>query len=165
MGGFLRRLKGVLGIGVIWSGVAAAATSIVAIGGALLGQLLWIDVVGIGAAGMGFGLVLGCAFATVLTLLEGRRAFDELSTRRAAVWGGLVGAAAPVGLALVVSPLVGWAPFLDPALLLSLVSGSVAYGGVCAALAAGTLALARRAPAEFEPPDDDLRLSGPASRG
>ena len=138
MGGFLRRLKGVLGIGVIWSGVGAAATSIVAFGAALVGQVAWIDVVGLGAAGMAVGLVLGSAF---------------------------VGAAAPVGLALAVSPLVGWAPFLDSALLLSLVSGSFAYGGVCAALAAGTLALARRAPAELEPADDDMRLSGSVKRG
>ena len=165
MGGFLRRLKGVLGIGVIWSGVGAAATSIVAFGAALVGQVAWIDVVGLGAAGMAVGLVLGSAFATALALLERRREFDELSTRRAAVWGGLVGAAAPVGLALAVSPLVGWAPFLDSALLLSLVSGSFAYGGVCAALAAGTLALARRAPAELEPADDDMRLSGSVKRG
>ena len=122
----LRRLRGALGMGVVW-----------AIGGALVGGLiegilnilpgsdLWLGVDMWPAALAIPAFLAGVAFSGVLMLAEGRRGFDELRLPRVALWGAFGGVllGGVVGLPLVVLA------------VLALTS---------AALAAGTLALARR---------------------
>lgn len=44
----------------------------------------------------GVGFVLATGFAIVLTATHGRRTLEELSPRKAALWGGLIGSAIPV---------------------------------------------------------------------
>ena len=161
MKGWLRRLRGVLGIGMIWglpATVVGAIGGIVAsvFGGAsLLGSL----VTGSVAVG-GLFFLLGSGFAAALTMTEGRRTLNELSPRRAALWGALAGGALPI-----VMLLISFGPEIatllsDPQLLLGLLAGIGSYGALSAALAGGTVALARRAPAELAsgpvPEDADL---------
>ena len=81
----VKRLRGVLGIGSVWGlvrGVVGAA-----IGGSsgfitrsLIGALV---IGGVGAGLMGF--VLGSGFATVLTLMDGKKTLEQLTPRRAGV--------------------------------------------------------------------------------
>jgi hypothetical protein len=151
MKSWLRRLRGVLGIGTLWGGVGVAVGSVVGLFTSLSGSLPLFDTLiefGLGAGGLGFGL--GSAFAAVLATLEKRRTLDELPPRRAAGWGGLAGAGAAlvVGLSLVPSLF----PVLPPGqLALLLISAMASYGALTAGLAAGTVALARRAPSELAP--------------
>ena len=152
---WIRRLRGVLGIGTAWG---LAGTTVGAIGGlvaSVAGGLPLPQLLELALGAGGFGFVLGSAFAAVLTMLEPRRTLEELSPRRAAVWGALAGAALPIAwIVVVVLPEVG-ANILHPRLLVAALAASGAYGVLSAALAALTVALARLAP-----PDLD---SGPVS--
>lgn len=133
MKGWLRRIRGAIGMGVTW-----------AVGWFGLGAALGLTVFGMDASGAlinalasgGAGFVGGSVFSVVLSLTEGRRRFDELSLPRFAAWGA-VGGAVVSALQMVVFTMVGGAP---PLLLLV---GAQALIG--AASAAGTLALARQA--------------------
>lgn len=131
MNQIFRRLRGALGMGLLW-----------ALGGALVGGLiegmlnilpgsdlfLGVDMWPAALAIPGF--LAGVAFSGVLALVEGRRGFDDLRLPRVALWGALGGVLLGLffGLPLVVIS------------VLALTSS---------ASAAGSLALARRA----EPPD------------
>ena len=154
MKGLLRRLKGILGIGGLWAAaggvVGTMAGAALALGNGLpLLPVVWA--VAFQSAGIGF--VLGSSFATLFTILEGRRRFDELSTARAALWGflagaGVVGAWAAIALATLSGP---GAVALASINLPLLVGGAMAsYGTMSAALASGTVALAKRAPEALE---------------
>jgi hypothetical protein len=88
MSPWLRRLRGVLGMGLIWA-VAWAA-----VGGAIMegivdphGRLLdmWPQTLAIP------GFLGGVSFAALLSIAEGRRRFDELSLPRCTAWGAVVG--------------------------------------------------------------------------
>ena len=141
------KLRAVLGFGLIW-GLPGAAVG--AIGGAVAGlvggvPLLASMATGSVIVGASFSL-LGMSFASALTLGEGRRrTMDELSPRRAAVWGAMGGGAAPALVLLFLQP--DALPLLsDPELLGALVAAIASYGGLSAALAGGTVALANQAP-------------------
>jgi hypothetical protein len=147
-------LKGILGIGGLWAaaggvvGIVAGAALAITNGIPLL-PMVWA--VAFQSAGIGF--VLGCSFATIFTVLEGRRRFDQLSTARAALWGflagaGAVGAWTSMVLATISGPgAAGLASINIPAI----VGGAmVSYGTMSAALASGTVALAKRAPEALE---------------
>jgi len=116
---------------------------------------------GLGAGRLGFGL--GSTFAFVLTTLERRRTLDELTPGRAAGWGALAGAGAALVVGLSLVPALF--PVLSTAqLALLLISGTASYGALTAGLAAGTVALARRAPAELASAtglSDDSLLASP----
>ena len=103
---WLRKLRGIVGIGAIW-GVPAAAVG--AIGGIVASVFGGGPLLGSVAAGSltvgGLFLLLGSGFATVLTLIEGNRTLEELSPRRAALWGALAG-----GAVLLVMLLVSFGP-------------------------------------------------------
>jgi len=114
MGAFLRKCRGVLGIGVTWGAVWAA---IFAALGLIIGLIDPdsidpgegpIRVAGIGAV---FGFVSGAAFAVLVSLTEGRKAIRDLSLSRAALWGVLGTAAFPLltpvdnGILLFVCPI------------------------------------------------------------
>ena len=143
---WLRRLRGVLGMGAVWGLAGTTVGALVgltasALGGLLPSQLLELA---LGAGGLGF--VLGSGFAAALTLLERRRTLDDLSPGRAAIWGALAGAALPLGMIAVAAlPGVG-ADLLQPRLLVAAFAASGAYGVLSATLAALTVAVARQAP-------------------
>ena len=156
---WLVRLRGALGIGTVWGALGATIATLVGLGGVALGQLPLSAVLEIALGAGGLGLLLGSGFGVALTLVEGNRRLDELTVGRAALWGGLVGAVAPVGiLLLAIAPTIGFAPILNWQALVATLSGAVAYGAVCAGLAAGTIAIAKRGPDEVGPPKDEAPM-------
>ena len=157
---WLRRLRGIAGTGVIWGAAAialgtVAAPFVSAFGGFTLLQAF----VQVGLGGGLAGFLLGSGFATVLTTLEGRRTFHELTSGRAAVCGAMTGAAYPQVVLWVYFLVGGPLPVLTENFVPLLVGASVSYGLLSAGLAAGTLSLARRAPAELGSPDAPELLS------
>jgi hypothetical protein len=128
----LRRLRGALGMGLLWAfGGALVGGLIEGILNILPGSDMWLGVDMWPAALAIPGFLAGVAFSGVLALAEGRRGFDELRLPRVALWGALGGVLLGGIFGL---PLVALA-------VLALTS---------AASAAGTLALARRgAPREL----------------
>jgi len=124
---WLRRIRGAIGMGLIWATAWFGA------------GLILLLVVGIGAADVPFplffallGFLAGVTFSGVLGIVEGRRRFDQMSLPRFAAWGGVGGLLLSVVLA---AALGGDAILvLGPIFALS--------GAGCAA---GSLALARMA--------------------
>ena len=124
---WLRRIRGAIGMGLMWAMAWFGA------------GLILLLVVGVGAADVPFplffallGFLAGVTFSGILGIVEGRRRFDQMSLPRFAAWGGVGGLLLSVVLA---------AAFGGDALL---VLGPIfALSG--AGCAAGSLALARRA--------------------
>jgi hypothetical protein len=165
---WLRRVRGILGLGSLWGLAGSAVGAIVGIvarffGGLPPGDYL-IDWV-LGAGGLGF--VLGAGFAGFLTMMEGRRTLEELSPGRAAVWGALAGASVPALWFLLFfsffsGPLRSVLPIAEmfPVLL----GAAGAYGALSAGLASATVWVARRAPSQLLPggaSDEPELLSDP----
>ncbi|HJQ65954.1 MAG TPA: hypothetical protein VJ816_06240 [Gemmatimonadales bacterium] len=126
---FLRKCRGILGMGVTWGVVWGAVFAALS----LIVGLVDPDVIDPGegpipVAGIGaiFGFVSGSAFGLLLSLAEGRKAIAELSTGRAAVFGALGTALFPL-----LTP-------VDNSMLIILCP-------IGAGLAAATVALAKRA--------------------
>ena len=99
MRALLRKCRGVLGIGVIWSVAWAAIFAGLAL---VVGVFdpdsidpgeAYIRISGIGAF---FGFVSGAAFAVLLSVADGRRLLRDLSPIRAALWGAFATAAFPL---------------------------------------------------------------------
>ena len=132
MKGWLRRVRGAIGMGLTWAAAWFGA-----------GMLLLL-VVGLDAADVPFplgfgaiGFLAGVAFSGVLGAVEGRRRFDQMSLPRFAMWGavgGLVLSGLFVGSVAVIA---------GDRLPIALLAPVFAFAG--AASAAGTLALARMA--------------------
>jgi len=128
MKNWLRRIRGAVGMGLIWA---------IAWFGAGVALLL---VVGVDAADvpfpLGFGLLgflAGITFSGILVIVEGRRRFDQMSVPRFTVWGAIGG--------LLLSGIFVLATGLEGEVL---VLGSV-FALSAAGCAAGSLALARTA--------------------
>jgi len=163
---WLRRLRGILGIGTLWGATGAVVGSVTSVlmnvvnGLPVLGTLLEF---GLGAGGLGFAL--GSTLASYLALLERRRTVDDLTPWRAAGWGALAGGTVSllVGLFFLGGLPLG-VQFSMAYRLLVLVSGVGAYSALTAGLAAGTVALARRAPPEIAPGNQNLLESHPSER-
>ncbi len=125
---WLRRIRGAIGMGLIWAMAWFGA------------GLILLLVVGVGAADVPFplffallGFLAGVTFSGVLGIVEGRRRFDQMSLPRFAAWGAIGG--------LLLSGIFAWAAGLGGEFL---VLGPVfALSG--AGCAAGSLALARMA--------------------
>lgn len=131
----LRRVRGAIGMGLIWAVAWGFAGSLVTLG----------FVINTGSRpdapfpimfGM-FGFVAGVLFSGVLGLVEGRRRFEEMSLRRFAMWGALGGIALATTFVLALS--IG-----NPAFLQYLLVLAPAFGAAAAGSAAGSLALARK---------------------
>ena len=149
MSGWLRRLRGVLGIGAVWGVAGAIAGGVGGVVAFLLGSMPLLPAVlelGMGAAGV--GIVLGSAFAGVLTLAEGRRTLEQLTPARAALWGSVAGAGLIASWGVLMIATFGSMVPLSQ-LLPVIVSAVGSYGLLSGGLAAGTVALARRAPDEL----------------
>jgi hypothetical protein len=132
----LRRIRGMLGMGLTWA-IAWAV-----IGGGIMegivdphGRILdmWPQTLAIP------GFLLGVLFALVLTATEGRRSFDELSVRRSALWGALSGVVLG-GVALAAGIFPGVVPGV---LRAAAVIGPLAT--LSAGSAAASVAIAKRA--------------------
>lgn len=126
MTGVMRRVRGVLGMGVIW------AIGWAVLGGALMegvidpnGEIvdIWPVLLAI------FGFLGGIVFGVVLGLVAGRRRFDELSVPQFTAFGALAGLLVGIFVMTMGAGL--------PALLLMTVG--------CAVSAAGSLTLAQQA--------------------
>jgi len=128
MRNWLRRIRGALGMGLIWSAAWAAVGFVprwvLGINSDLPFPLLF------GA----LGFIAGVTFSGLLVLTEGRRRFEQMSAPRFAAWGALG------GVLLSALFLRGTAPGWGEALAIS-----ATFALASAGCAAGSLALARRA--------------------
>jgi hypothetical protein len=131
---WLRRIRGAIGIGLIWAGAWFGA------------GLILLLLVGVGAADVPFpllfgllGFLAGITFSGVLGIVERRRRFDHLSLPSFAGWGATGGLLLSVVFVVVVA-LAG-----DTTLLDDLVFLGPLFAVAGAGCAAGSLALARRA--------------------
>ncbi len=140
---WLRRIRGAVGMGLIWAAAWFGAGVIFLSGLLVFGSppvgtgLVAVIVMANSVLLAVFGFVGGTAFSVILGIAEGRRRFDEMSLPVFAGIGGTVGGL----LASVVSLSTG-GPFT---LSLVGVSGIGAVFLLGAGSAAGSLALARRA--------------------
>ena len=130
---WLRRIRGVVGMGLIWAVVWAI------VGGGVMeglvdphGKILdmWPQTLAIP------GFVGGVAFAALLQIAEGRRRFDELSLPRFGAWGAVTGLM--LGVLAVAAGAANEAPLWLRAAVI--IGPMTLLGGVSAS---GTLALAR----------------------
>jgi hypothetical protein len=156
---WLRKLRGVVSIGAIW-GLGCSVLGI-AIGAFV--SMIWPEILPFTVGryvvnvalwyGVG-GFVFGSGFAGVLAAMHGRKTFEELAPGRAALWGALTG----VGM-VTVTGLINLGLWLGrgfplaeliPAFVPSFVVMACMFGAVTAGLGAGTVSLARRAPADLE---------------
>lgn len=136
MRGWLRRIRGAIGIGVTWAlGWAPVGAIVGWLTGLALGFPLAVIATNYGVMFGVVGFVGGTIFSSVVRIAEGRRSFEQLSMRRFLAWGavgGLVLGGLSVSLGL-------------------LGAGANALGAVIAGVttllgtgsAAGTLAIAR----------------------
>jgi hypothetical protein len=124
----LRRIRGAVGIGVVWAAAWFVAGTVPR----------WVFGVNTDAPlplvfGL-FGFIAGVIFSAILALTEGRRRFDQMSLPRFAGWGAMGGLLLSAVFAKAAS--LGWGDVLALALTLAVASA------VCAS---GSLAMARRA--------------------
>lgn len=134
MKGIFRRLRGIIGTGVIWAvGWAGGLVAWHIIGGwplEFIGQTVF--------TGLVLGFVAGGSFASVLSIAERRHTLADLSLWRAALWGG-IGGTLLIIVAVSIAALVG-----------ASIGGGV-LGGLAwffllgAGCASGSVALAKRA--------------------
>jgi hypothetical protein len=135
---WLRRIRGALGMGLVWglawfgAGMALMLTLLLTTGstGADVPYPL-----GFGA----LGFVAGVTFSGVLGVLGGRRRFDQMSLSRFAGWGAAGGFLLAIGFTSLVALVE------DPAFLWNLVVLGPVFAVAGASSGAGVLALARRA--------------------
>ncbi len=127
---WLRRIRGAVGMGLIWA-VAWFGFGPILLAGTSLADLLFESAV-LGA----YGFVGGAIFSVVLGIAERRRRFDQMSLPRFAVWGALGGLSVQMVMWLT-SP---WAATLG-----DFWSFSIPLALLGAGSSAGSLALARRA--------------------
>ena len=125
---WLRRIRGAIGMGVMWAAAWFAAGTVPR----------WVFGVNTDAPlplvfGL-FGLLAGVVFSAVLALTEGRRRFDQMSLPRFALWGAMGGLLLSALFAKAGS--LGWGDVLALAPTLAVAS---------AVSAVGSLAMARRA--------------------
>ncbi len=170
---WLRRLRGVVGMGVIWAVGWAVAGLLVGVASRLLPWLPWDAFFAIFDAPLPAlavpGFMGGMLFAGVLMVVGRRRRFEELSLLRFTAWGAVGGlllalvpiAMAAVGLATLNFPGGPWrftAAIAGPLVVLSAASAAmsllVARQGQHRELPAGEDAALRETPGSG-------RLSGP----
>ncbi len=129
MRAFLRKCRGVLGIGVTWAVAWAAIFAALSIVVGIIDP----DSIDQGEGPLGlariggiFGFISGIVFGATLALADGRKVLSKLSVGRAALWGAIGTAAFPLLTAVNNSPLITLCP-------------------IGAALAAGSVAIAKKA--------------------
>jgi hypothetical protein len=146
----LRKLRGVVGIGLTWAIFWSVAGTILQGGLALLGVLRAPD---LSVAPFMWGLMGfygGSIFGTLLSVTEGRRTLEKLRIGRVAAWGAIAGVALPMVYNFMRGDpaVVSMANLLSNALILAPLSAGSAAG--MTALAQGA---ARNAVASGDEPD------------
>lgn len=160
MNGWLRRIRGAIGMGLMWGAAWLGAGLVLMLATLLLTGSTGADVpypLGFGA----LGFLAGTTFSGVLGLVEGRRRFDQMSLPRFTGWGA-VGGFLLSTLFVVTVTLVD-----DPAFIENLLPLGTIFAGAGALCAGGALTLARRAerrmlesgeePTRLELPEDTDR--------
>ena len=135
---WLRRIRGAVGMGLIWATAWFGAGMIMLLGLLLVTGSTGADVPYPLGFGM-FGFVAGVTFSGVLGIFEGRRRFDQMSLPRFAGWGAVGGLLLSAIFVLAVA-LVEDITFLNNLVVLGPI-----FAAAGASCAAGALALARRA--------------------
>ena len=152
---WLRRIRGAIGMGLLWGAAWGLAGNIVTLGFVLrTGSRPDAPFpIMFGA----FGFLAGVVFSGVLGLVEGRRRFGQMSLPRFAAWGAIGGLLVSATFVLAVS-LGG-----NPSFLRNLLVVGPAFAVAAAGSAAGSLALARRAQdrASLEAPEDVTAVGRP----
>jgi hypothetical protein len=128
MKGFLRRLRGIIGTGLIWAvgwaGLYCVSVLLkLAFGVEIpwdLLPLLWQGSLHVGVE----GFVAGSVFGVLLSVLERHTKLEDLSFRRIAVWGGIGGLA----FAVTLGP-----AYLQPVIFFTLMGVGSATGAVALA--------------------------------
>ena len=145
---WLRRVRGAIGMGLTWAAVWSGAGTLVTLGFLLRTGSRPDAPFPLMFAAAGF--VAGLLFSGLLSLVEGRRRFDQMSLPRFAAWGAAGGFLLAATFVLAVS-LLG-----DLGFLWNLVVVGPLFAVAAAGSAAGSLALARRAHDRelLEPPED-----------
>jgi hypothetical protein len=95
----LRRIRGIVGMGLTWSMVWALAGAAYGVTAVFVYDDLTplADVVFPSSISWAtYGFALGSLFACVLAVGERRRSLEQLATRRMALWGGIAGALLPL---------------------------------------------------------------------
>jgi len=141
MKGFLRRLRGIIGMGLLWAvGSVAFFLGLAALQGGGWGG--WVGILYLIPMSAGFGFIAGCAFAGILSMTERHRRLEDLSLRRVALWGAIGGCLVTGAFNLVSSGTVFW----ESLLMMSLLT---------AGLSSGSVALAKRADRKLIEGDDE----------
>jgi hypothetical protein len=140
---FARRARGVIVMALLWAfaWVLVGLAILIYDGGiARLARVpqLWIYLL-IPAV---WGAIGGAAFAGFIAVLGARRGWNALGVRHAVVWGALSGLVAPLVLSVLRVIMVGPLHWSDAQVVTGIALVSVLVNG---ALAAGTIALAKRA--------------------
>ncbi len=143
MGRWLKRLRGVLGLGVLGGAAGALfgalwwfGSSVLGLGGIVFGPLGWTA-----ALWGGFGAFAASGAGLLLTALGSRQTLEELSPWRVGAFGTLMGFLAPPAYVFLMTGGYFWDPTVG---LVAAISGVL--GG---ALGSGLVLTAKRAPSEL----------------
>jgi hypothetical protein len=114
----LKKLRGILGIGITWAIAWSALGALLAtvqalilassypqVRGALSGAIA-LNAIFIGV----YGFLTGSLSGAILSIAERRHTISQLTTRRFALWGGIAGAAIPAANLLLIRILGGGFP-------------------------------------------------------
>jgi hypothetical protein len=124
----LRRIRGAIGMGLIWGAAWGLAGTMLAVVTRFKADAPFPLIFGV------LGFLAGLIFSAILAVTEGRRSFDQMSLPRFAVWGATGGFLLSAFFAKAAS--LGWGDVLAIA---------PTFAVACAACASGSLAVARRA--------------------
>ncbi len=153
MNRLVRRLRGLLGVGVTWGTLWSVIGAGIGLVVGVISPEVWENTNPIieWAVGMGlYGFVSGIGFGSLLSLREGRKTILDISPRRAAIWGVAGAAAVPL--------LFGALGTFDAGTTAVEVLGAILVTGVLGGtFAPASIAVARRA--EFRAAEDSKRLS------
>jgi membrane-associated protease RseP (regulator of RpoE activity) len=152
MSGLMRRLRGLLGLGVTWGAGWAGIGAAIGLAIRLVAPPAWGSPILAWALGMGaYGFVSGVGFGKLLWFREGRKTLGELSLKRVALWGVLGSAAVPLVFALLGAFNVGTSA-LEVAEAMAV---TACLGGT---FAAGSVVIARKG--ELAAPSKTRMLAG-----
>jgi hypothetical protein len=124
----LRRIRGAIGMGLIWGAAWGVAGTMLAVVTRFKADAPFPLIFGV------LGFIAGMIFSAILALTEGRRSFDQMSLPRFAVWGATGGLLLSAVFSKAAS--LGWGDVLAIA---------PTFAVACAVCASGSLAIARRA--------------------
>ena len=127
MRGWLRRIRGAIGMGFTWAAAWSGAGIVLAVVTGFKADAPFPLVFGV------FGFMAGVIFSAFLALIEGRRTFDQMSFPRFAGWGATGGLLLAALFAKAAS--LGWG---DVRVI------APTFAVACAVCASGSLAVARR---------------------